>query len=188
MIAQAQGPWTSFALHTLGWKAFQDLSAQVCEEVLGRTVSIYREAQDGGQDAVFLMGSATKPKASVGTVQCKFTSDAGRRLRVSDLNPEEGVVRELVASGQADTYVFLTNMGVDAPVAVSLRARLVGMGVKFPHILGGEFLTWSIRRSAHLRALVPRVYGLGDLSTILDERRATQTKHLLGHLVDIRTP
>lgn len=184
MVAQAQGPWTSLALHTLGWKAFQDLGAQVCEEVLGRTVSIYREAQDGGQDAVFLMESATSPKTGVGTVQCKFTSDPGRRLRISDLNREEEVVRELVASGQAETYVLLTNMGVDAPVAVSLRARLVGMGVKFPHILGGEFLVWSIRRSAHLRALVPRVYGLGDLSTILDERRAAQTKHLLGHLVD----
>lgn len=184
MVAQAQGPWISLALHTLGWKAFQDLCAQVCEEVLGRTVSIYREAQDGGQDAVFLMGQATRPKTGVGTVQCKFTSDAARRLRVSDLSKEEEAVRELVASGQAETYVLLTNMGVDAPVAVSLRARLVAMGVKFPHVLGGEFLTWSIRRSAQLRALVPRVYGLGDLSTILDERRAAQTKQLLGHLVD----
>src|SRR5882724_6392770 len=102
VVAQAQGPRTSLALHTLGWKAFQDLGAQVCEEVLGRTVSIYREAQDGGQDAVFLMASAKNPKTGVGTVQCKFTSDPGRRLRISDLNREEEAVRGLVASGQAE--------------------------------------------------------------------------------------
>lgn len=31
---------------------------------------------------------------------------------------------------------------------------------------------------------MPRVYGLGDLSTILDERKASQTRYLLGHLED----
>jgi hypothetical protein len=116
-------------------------------------VSIYREAQEGGQDAVFLTGSAIRPEAGVGTVQCKFTSDAGRRLRPSDLTKEEETVRELVASGQAEAYVLMTNMGVDAPAAARLRSRLVDMGVKFPHVLGGEFLTWSIRRSVRLRAL-----------------------------------
>ena len=51
---QAKGPVTDLAIHTLGWKAFQDLCAQVCAETWGTTVSVYREAQDGGQDAVFL--------------------------------------------------------------------------------------------------------------------------------------
>lgn len=49
-------------------------------------------------------------------------------------------------------------------------------------MLGREWLTQQIRGSARLRALVPRVYGLGDLSTILDERCAQQTQALLGHL------
>lgn len=52
---QAQGPWSDLALHTIGWRAFQDLCSQVCEVVLGRPVEIFREAQDGGQDAVFLI-------------------------------------------------------------------------------------------------------------------------------------
>lgn len=51
---QAQGLVADLAIHTLGWKAFQDLCAQVCAETWGTTVSVYREAQDGGQDAVFL--------------------------------------------------------------------------------------------------------------------------------------
>jgi len=52
MRVRAEGPWSDLALHTIGWKAFQDLCAQVCEEVLRRPVQVYREAQDGGQDAV----------------------------------------------------------------------------------------------------------------------------------------
>ena len=53
----------------------------------------------------------------------------------------------------------------------------------YPHVFGKEFLTRTIRTNARLRALVPRVYGLGDLSVILDERRAAQTEALLGHML-----
>lgn len=38
-----------FTLHSLGWKVFQDLCAQVMEEELTSTVSVYREAQDGSR-------------------------------------------------------------------------------------------------------------------------------------------
>jgi len=69
---RAQGPWSDLALHTIGWRAFQDLCSQVCEVVLDRPVEIFREAQDGGQDAVFLIPSGTDAP-SIGTVQCKHT-------------------------------------------------------------------------------------------------------------------
>jgi uncharacterized membrane protein len=36
---QAQASQTYLALHTLGWKAFQDLCAQVCEVALGRVAA-----------------------------------------------------------------------------------------------------------------------------------------------------
>lgn len=179
---QAQGPLTDLALHTLGWKAFQDLCAQICEEILKRPIEIYREAQDGGQDAVFLSrpkGSAAHPA----TIQCKFKSRSEARLRLSDIGPEEESIATLVADGLADTYIFMTNMGVDAPVAVAVKRRLRELGVVSPHVFGKEFLTRVIRTSSRLRALVPRIYGLGDLSTILDERQAEQTKALLGHMV-----
>ena len=51
----AVGPWSDLALHTIGWRVFQDLCSQVCEVMLQRPVEIFREAQDGGQDAVFLI-------------------------------------------------------------------------------------------------------------------------------------
>jgi hypothetical protein len=181
---QAQGPWADLALHTLGWKAFQDLCAQTCEEILKRPVEIFREAQDGGQDAVFLsrtskVNAAQRPA----TIQCKFTSKATARLRISDLRVEESHIVSLVADGQADTYILMTNMAVDAPIAAAIKRRIHELGVLHPHVFGREFLARVIRASSKLRALVPRIYGLGDLSTILDERQAEQTKALLGHML-----
>lgn len=183
MNQQAQGPLKDLALHTLGWKSFQDLCAQICEEILGISVSIYREAQDGGQDAVFLSKSTSSGVSQVGTVQCKFTSKAQRHLRISDLATEEDNIRKLVSTGNAHSYIFITNMVVDAPVADAIRQKLFSLGVLEPYIFGKDEITLKIQESARLRALVPRVYGLGDLSIILDERRAEQTRAVLGHLM-----
>lgn len=175
---RAHGPWSDLALHTIGWRAFQDLCSQVCEVVLGRPVEIFREAQDGGQDAVFLIhaGSDAPP---IGTVQCKHTSDAMKALKLSDLSAEIEHVEDLVKAGQADTYAFMTNMSVDAPVAAAMRARLRALGVRKPHILGRQYIVRVIRSSARLRALVPQVYGLGDLTSIVDERLSEQSRALL---------
>ncbi|ACC74066.1 hypothetical protein PPMP20_33240 [Paraburkholderia phymatum] len=176
---QTHGYHVDFALHTLGWKAFQDLCAQVIEEELKCTVSVYREAQDGGQDAVFLV-KRTDGSVAVGTVQCKFSSKYAQRLRPSDITGELDHVRQLIAKGMASTYYFLTSMSVDADVAREIRERLAAMGVVEPHVEGKDWLIGKIKGSPRLRALVPRVYGLGDLSTIIDERCASQTLALLG--------
>jgi hypothetical protein len=92
---QAQGAWADLALHTLGWKAFQDLCAQTCEEILRRPVEVFREAQDGGQDAVFVSRAVKGLEArDLATVQCKFTSKATGRLKPSDLTQEESHIRD----------------------------------------------------------------------------------------------
>ena len=175
---RAHGPWSDLALHTIGWRAFQDLCSQVCEVVLGRPVEIFREAQDGGQDAVFLIPSGADAPP-IGTVQCKHTSEAGKALKVGDLTTEIDHIGELVKAGQADTYVFMTNMSVDAPVAAAMRAKLRVLGVRKPHLLGRQYIVRVIRSSAKLRALVPQVYGLGDLTSIVDERLSEQSRALL---------
>lgn len=177
--AEVQAYHVDFALHTLGWKAFQDLCAQVMEEELRASVSVYREAQDGGQDAVFLARGADG-LTTVGTVQCKFSGKPDQRLRASDITGELANVEQLVAKQMATVYYFITSMGVDADVARAIRERLSAQGVSEPHVVGKEWLLGKIKASPRLRALVPRVYGLGDLSTILDERCAAQTLALLG--------
>ena len=175
----AQAYHVDFALHTLGWKAFQDLCAQVMEEELKSTVSVYREAQDNGQDAVFLAKSVDG-LTMVGTVQCKFSGKQGKRLKPSDITGEIEHVEQLVAKQMAVVYYFITSMGVDADVARQIRERLFSIGVTEPHVVGKEWLIGKIKESPRLRAMVPRVYGLGDLSTILDQRCADQTLALLG--------
>ena len=165
-VAQAYG--VDYALNTLGWKAFQDLCAQICEEKFGRTVLIYREAQDGGQDAMFLAPAG--PGFEEVTIQCKFSSKGGQRLRASDIAPEIESIERLVAEGRAGTYYFITSLGIDNGVALAIRSELIIKGVKEPYVLGREWITQQIRNSPRLRALVPRVYGLGDLSAIIDER------------------
>ncbi|WP_312030652.1 hypothetical protein [Methylosinus sp. H3A] len=99
---------------------------------------------------------------------------------MNDLNPEIAHVEELVAAGQAHTYAFMTNMSVDAPVAAEMRAKLRQLGVRKPHVLGRQYIVRTIRSSARLRALVPQVYGLGDLTSIVDERLSEQSRALLA--------
>ena len=176
-----QGANVDLALHTIGWKSFQDLCAHVCETELQRTIDVYREANDGGQDATFFIPPKSVGETAVGTVQCKHASDASRRMKLSDLAEEIPKIERLVKEGQADTYIFVSNMGVDAPVAKEMRKKLTQLGVKNPHVWGKEKLVSVIRSSARLRALVPQVYGLGDLSTIIDERAVEQTRAMLGH-------
>ena len=150
--------------------------------VLGRPVEIFREAQDGGQDAVFLIPSESAAPP-IGTVQCKHVSEAGKALKIGDFTAEIGHVEDLVKAGQADTYAFMTNMSVDAPVSAAMRAKLRALGVRKPHILGRQYMFRVIRGSARLRALVPQVYGLGDLTSIVDERLSEQSRALLDSWV-----
>jgi hypothetical protein len=119
----------------------------------------------------------------VGTVQCKHSSDPAKRLRVADLSREIAHIMQLVQDGQAHTYILMTSMSVDAPVAAALRNRLKALGVRKPHILGKQYLIRAIRSSQRLRALVPQVYGLGDLTTILDQRFVQQTRALLARIM-----
>jgi hypothetical protein len=181
-VPPVQGPWRDLALHTIGWKAFQDLCAHVLEEVLQLPVEIYREAQDDGQDAVFVSKKNSSSGSVPATVQCKFSCVANRTLKASDLTKEEEHIVSLKAAGYAEQYVLMTSMSVSASVASAIKARLRELGVRRPHVFGKEFLIRAIRASSRLRALVPLVYGLGDLSSILDQRRADQARAVLGHL------
>ena len=47
---------------------------------------------------------------------------------------------------------------------------------------GSTWISQQIRENRRLRMLVPRVYGLGDLSQILDERAYAQARAILESL------
>ena len=66
-----------FQLHSLGWKAFQDLCLIVLGDQLGQAVKRFSASKDGGRDGAFI--GKWKPAAGLElegetVVQCKFTN------------------------------------------------------------------------------------------------------------------
>jgi hypothetical protein len=55
-------------------------------------------------------------------------------------------------------------------------------GVRDVRLFGSTRICQQIRECKRLRMLVPRLYGLGDLGQILDERAYSQAKALLSSL------
>lgn len=183
----APGP-PGFALHTLGWRAFQDLCAAVLRQVWGQSVQAFADSNDAGRDGAFYgvwhdsdntSGLRDLP-AGPFVLQCKHTKNPGATLAPSELEDEFAKVEALVRQGLCYSYVLLTNARVSGASEATIKARLVQCGVVQPLILGNQWLCDTIATHQNLRLFVPRVYGLGDLSTILDERAYAQTSTLIA--------
>jgi len=176
-----------YDLHTLGWSSFQQLCLTIAREVLGQTIESFLDSGDGGRDGAFIgTWNPTGQEALTGrfVVQCKFTSRGGYALRPSDLADEVKKIRRLVAKGLCDSYVLMTNAGVSGTRGEKIEAVLRKAGAKHIVILGSTWIEQQIREKTHLRMLVPRVYGLGDLSKILDDRAYRQARVILESMRD----
>ncbi|MFI8358501.1 nSTAND3 domain-containing NTPase [Streptomyces cyaneofuscatus] len=177
-----------FALHTLGWRAFQDLCAAVLREVWGQTVQSFADSNDGGRDGAFY-GTWPPPTGPNGAhdvppgpfvLQCKHTKKADATLAPSELDDEFDKARALVKRGLCGTYVLLTNARVTGSSEAKISRRLRAAGVTHPLVLDGQWLSDIITAHRGLRMFVPRVYGLGDLSQILDDRAYAQASKLMA--------
>lgn len=186
--AKVQANEVTYELHTLGWKAFQNLCVSIAGEIWGQTVQIYFDSYDAGQDGAF--HGTWKAKGGElfegsFTVQCKFTAKADKQLHLSDLNDELAKAKRLAARGLADNYFLLTNARLTgASVKTICEAFETVSGVKKFSAHGADSISRFIRESSRLRMLVPRVYGLGDLSQIFDERAQVQAREILSALGD----
>lgn len=171
-----------FHLHTLGWHSFQQLCLSVSREVLGQTVQSFLDTNDGGRDGAFSgiwSQQAGETLSGRFVIQCKFTARAGYALTPSDLEEEFSKIRRLVSKSECDVYILMTNAGVSGETELKLKEKFKEAGVKDLRIFGVTWLEDQIRESRHLRMMVPRVYGLGDLSQILDERAYAQATAVL---------
>ncbi|MEU0283273.1 hypothetical protein [Streptomyces sp. NPDC006195] len=112
-------------------------------------------------------------------LQCKHTRKADATLAPSELEDEFAKVRALVGRGVCATYVLLTNARISGQSEEEIRRRLRACGVAHLLVLDGQWLSDMIASHRGLRMFVPRVYGLGDLSQILDERAYTQASVLM---------
>jgi len=185
-LPTAQATQFDFSLHTLGWKAFQDLAVAVAAEVLGRPVQVFLPAQDGGRDGAFVgtwPGAPDVPDAK-STIQCKFIGKAGATLALGDVAGELGKVASLAKRGLAHDYVLLTNAGVSGEREAEIALAFEAAGAARVRVFGREWLTQEIRGRPRLRMMVPRLYGLGDLSQIIDERAYLQARYILSAMGD----
>jgi hypothetical protein len=108
----AQGQDVAYELHTLGWKAFQNLCVTIAGEVWGQTVQSFFDSHDGGRDGAFTGTWKTqKGEAFEGsfTAQCKFTAKADAQIQLSHLNDELIKAQRLATRGLADNYFRLVS-------------------------------------------------------------------------------
>lgn len=177
-----------YDLHLLGWHSFQQLCMAVVSIVLGQTVETFLEGNDGGRDGGFTgRWSAGLNESYEGefVIQCKFTSRRDHNLTLSEVSGELSKVRRLVDKGICDVYILMTNADWTGESHRKIKEAFVGAGAKHVLLLGSTWICEKIQLNSNLRMNVPRLYGLGDLSQILDERRYKQTKALLTELPDL---
>lgn len=187
-------PKPDYELHKLGWRAFQDLCAVVLQETLGQTCTAFADTNDAGQDGAF-HGLWAAPGDEAATeledfatpampvvVQCKFSIEPSGTLSPGDLDDELAKIQALHARGLCDGYMVLTNLRVTGRTQAWLSEEVRKRGPKVAAIFPGTWICMQIEKNWNLRRYVPRVYGLGDLTSILDERRMRQARALLTSL------
>ena len=175
----------SYPLHLLGWKAFQDLCVSVAEECLRRPVQNFLPSRDAGRDGAFVgRWEGEDPASGESTIQCKFTSKPNVNLTLSQLTDELAKATVLATKGLASDYVILTNHPITGASEIAIKAAFESAGVGRCRIFGYEFIVRQIRTSPRLRMMAPRLYGLGDLSDLLDERAYAQAKLILSAMAD----
>jgi len=176
-----------YDLHKLGWHSFQQLCSSITREILGQTVESFLDTHDGGQDGAFSGVWKTEGMEDLSgrfVIQCKFTSKKDAKLKDGDLKEEYKKVTELVKEGLCNSYILLTNAGISGVTAKAIETRLKSIGVASVRLHGSTWICQQIHESNRLRMMVPRVYGLGDLSQILDDRAYKQAARLLTSMRD----
>lgn len=184
--AQTQGNQVDYQLHTIGWKSFQDLCLTIIGEIRGQNIQVFNPTHDGGRDGAFCgtwTGQEGELISGSCTIQCKFSTKDNQLLKVADLNDEYEKAQRLANEGLANTYLLYTNLSLMGTVAGDLKQKFESIdGLNHFEAYGKELIARTIQDNARLRRLVPRVYGLGDLSQILDERAYDQAKSILSTL------
>lgn len=170
-----------YPLHSLGWKSFQDLCIAVAEECLKRPVQKFLPSKDGGRDGAFVgRWRGIDPMAGSSTIQCKFTSLPHKPLTPALLKDELAKVARLAANGLADDYVILSNHPVSGTAEIKISRAFRQAGAGHCRVFGKDWIVSQIRSSPRLRMMVPRLYGIGDLTHILDERAYQQANMILS--------
>ncbi len=176
-----------YDLHLVGWRSFQDLCNALAREVLGQTALTYLPSNDQGRDGSFT-GRWVRQNNEIlegeFVIQCKFTSKQNKNFTFSDFSLEINNVKELARQAICDIYIIMTNAGISARSEAKITKEFKNAGAKHVLICGYDYICQTIKERPRLRRMVPRVYGLGDLSQIIDERYYKQGQVMLESLKD----
>lgn len=185
---KAQGSEINYELHSLGWKAFQNLCSTIVSEIWGQTIQIFFDSQDGGRDGAFngnWCRNQSDNYSGTYTVQCKFTANNNKLIKLSDLSDEVVKAKRLAEQGLADNYFLFTNAKLTGKNDEVIRNQFESItNLNKCVVYGRERISQMILESKKLRMMVPRIYGLGDLSQILDQRAYEQAQEILSSLGD----
>ena len=185
-ISRVQGSDVDYELHTLGWKAFQQLCLTIVAEYFGQNVQSFCDGNDGGRDGAFSGRWVDRDGTAYDgnyVVQSKYSVLTNVSLTRSKISDELKKAEALAAKGLCRNYFLMTNMRVTAELDARLREDFEKIeGLENFRIFGVNRITQMIRESAKLRRLVPRIYGIGDLSEIFDERAYGQAIDILSSL------
>ncbi|MEI2396135.1 hypothetical protein [Paenibacillus phytohabitans] len=170
-----------YNLHNLGWKNFENLVCTIMQHVLGITFTPFSEGMDGGRDG-FYWGAAKEGLFTDASLQgkfafqCKHTSKLQESFSFSVVKNELPKVRKLVDEQAIEHYIIFTNLKVSALSEAETKKKFLEIkGIQTCIVLGEEWFDNTIDTNPILRRLVPRLYGIGDLSQILDERAREQS-------------
>ncbi len=160
-----------YNLRQLGWKSFEDLGHQILRVVLGETVIAAAPGGDGGRDAFYQGVASERFRAQFGdgrfVVQFKHTSAKDGSLSVSTIEPELPKLAKLGRDGPF-RYVLITNRTMSMPTERDVRSRLESTpGIVSVTVLDETWIEHTIDSEPRLLRLVPRLYGIGDLTQIL---------------------
>ena len=175
----------SFNLHQLGWKAFEDLVNCIFSKILGQTLQSFSRGPDGGRDGAFYGQWAPHQGTTISgsfVIQCKHTSQPNDNLRYSVVKNELPKIERLVAQGLANHYFLVTNHQLSAQLTSTVEQAVRNVGVSTVHVYGAEWINRTISVHPSLRRLVPRLYGLGDLTQIVTHQAYRQAREVLDSI------
>ena len=172
-----------FDLHKMGWESFQHLVGTIFREIMGQTLSEFSPQHDLGRDFAY-SGCGTSDGGDDTfcgnfAIQCKHTNRESKPLYCSTLTSDFQKIENLVNKGLADIYILVTNHYLTGKTEQNILNAVRQRGVKQGFVYGYEWLVTQIASHPKLRRLVPRLYGLGDLTQIVTNNAYLQARSVL---------
>ena len=137
----------TFPLHDLSNDEFELLVVAICFHILGTGTVTFATGKDGGRDAAFA-GTATKfpsaasPLSGKFIVQAKHTSNPVASCSDKEfdgiLEGEHPKISKLVAGGELEHYIVVTNRKKPATKSIEKEQALCSLGLKTAQLIGIE--------------------------------------------------